>query len=782
MISTIRSSDSEGTTMFRILGTENLFFGRVRMTATCSRRARVRQRPSLETLETRSLMASFQGLGTMALNADAVSADGSTVIGNSSYPVGPFYWTQASGVVRLPIANTNGTDSVSGVSGNGSVIVGTIVGASEKAFSWTSSGGAVTPPALSSGTSSTANAISEDGSTIAGDIQEGNIYGYQLTGTTLDVFPQKPPVTDYGTEVTSMSANGAVIAGWYFGAASGSEYAFQWSNGTFIPIPDTTVSSRAAAVSADGSVVVGQLNYESTDPLAFSWTQGNVPTDLPLPSGFTTSAATGVSNNGSAIVGYMAAGTNFGGLVSQTACIWDQNQVAQSLKQVLTTDYGLGTALAGWTLFDAKAITPDGKTIVGTGIDPRGYGESWIVHLNSPTPTPTPTPDVSVASTPNPSIYGQPVTFTATVSAATSGLPTPTGTVIFMDGATVLNPGGAALDTSGIATFSTSSLAVASHSIMAVYSGDSNYSSSTSAPVTQVVNNSPNVTITSVSKLGPNNLVGPQLEFGYQISGIGILDQFTADLYQSAKNTFDNSATLIATQTITVSSSPTGYFNLANVSPNPSQPYLLVVAIPPFGGPPSIANQQSYNYIAPNLITLSQLELIMPGLAQSQAHAFIYALNEALADYSINTPNIIAAFLSQIAAESGQLTMWDQSATGATGTYRGRGPIQLTGLSAYSAAGVYFGIDLVDNPGLLADSVNNYELGFEVSGWYWTYYKSYANLNAAADAIPPKTAANFVAVATFENLDITLVVTGQISLPLLPNRLLTLLNAINILS
>ena len=292
----------------------------------------------------------------------------------------------------------------------------------------------------------------------------------------------------------------------------------------------------------------------------------------------------------------------------------------------------------------------------------------------------------------------------------------------------------------------------------------------------------PDVTITSVSKLGPNRLVGPQLSFDYQITGNGILDQFTVGLYQSSKNTFDNSATLIATQTITVSSTPTAYFDLANVSPNPLQPYLLVVAVPPFGGQPSSTNQQSYDYVAPNLITVTQLQQIMPGLPQKNAQTFIYAINEALADYSINTPNRIAAFLSQIAAESGQLTMWDQSATGATGTYRGRGPIQLTGSSAYSAADLYFGVDLVDYPGLLADSVNNYELGFEVSGWYWTYYKGYANLNAAADSIPPKTAANFIAVATFENLDITLVVTGQLALPLLPNRLSTLINAINILT
>jgi Bacterial Ig-like domain (group 3)/FG-GAP-like repeat len=83
------------------------------------------------------------------------------------------------------------------------------------------------------------------------------------------------------------------------------------------------------------------------------------------------------------------------------------------------------------------------------------------------------------------------VTFAATVTAAS---PTPTGTVTFLEGTTVL--GTTALNTNGTvvalaksadAAYATSGLTTGSHQIVAVYSGDANFSSSTSAPVTYIV-------------------------------------------------------------------------------------------------------------------------------------------------------------------------------------------------------------------------------------------------------------------------------------------------------
>jgi hypothetical protein len=94
----------------------------------------------------------------------------------------------------------------------------------------------------------------------------------------------------------------------------------------------------------------------------------------------------------------------------------------------------------------------------------------------------------TLTSSADPSPFGQPVTFTATVSSNTSGQPTPTGSVTFMDGTTVLNPGGTTLDGTGTAAYATSSMPIGNNSVTAVYNGDSNFASSTSATLDQQVN------------------------------------------------------------------------------------------------------------------------------------------------------------------------------------------------------------------------------------------------------------------------------------------------------
>jgi hypothetical protein len=88
-------------------------------------------------------------------------------------------------------------------------------------------------------------------------------------------------------------------------------------------------------------------------------------------------------------------------------------------------------------------------------------------------------------SSANPSAFGQSVTFTATVSANASGSGTPTGSVTFKDGTTVLGSGTLS---GGVATFTTKKLAVGSHQITATYNGATNFKSSTSPVLTQAVN------------------------------------------------------------------------------------------------------------------------------------------------------------------------------------------------------------------------------------------------------------------------------------------------------
>src|SRR5207244_658238 len=91
----------------------------------------------------------------------------------------------------------------------------------------------------------------------------------------------------------------------------------------------------------------------------------------------------------------------------------------------------------------------------------------------------------ALASSANPSVSGQSVTFTATVTATAPGTGTPTGTVTFKDGATTL---GTATLSAGSVTYTTSTLSVTSHSITVAYNGDANFNTNTSATLTQILN------------------------------------------------------------------------------------------------------------------------------------------------------------------------------------------------------------------------------------------------------------------------------------------------------
>jgi len=99
---------------------------------------------------------------------------------------------------------------------------------------------------------------------------------------------------------------------------------------------------------------------------------------------------------------------------------------------------------------------------------------------------------------PNPAVFGQVVTFTATVSANLPGAGVPSGAVTFMDGSTSL---GSATLVSGTAVLPTSALAVGSHSITAVYSGDGNFLTSNDS-LSEVVNQ--DATTTAIIADAPN--------------------------------------------------------------------------------------------------------------------------------------------------------------------------------------------------------------------------------------------------------------------------------------
>ena len=222
-----------------------------------------------------------------------------------------------------------------------------------------------------------------------------------------------------------------------------------------IPIPGT-LASGSYTISITYS---GDANYQAAStPTTIQVQIGQItPTISWSPAA--TSITYGASLSGVLNATALKGSTAVPGAFTYTAALAGEGASPVTSASILTV--GSYTLTATFTPTDKTTYSPASKTatlVVGRA-----------------------TPAVSVASTVNPVLATNAVTFTAAVAYADG---TPTGTVSFFDGTTLLS---ASPMSSGVAALATSSLAVGTHSITAVYSGDSNFASVTSSAIAEVV-------------------------------------------------------------------------------------------------------------------------------------------------------------------------------------------------------------------------------------------------------------------------------------------------------
>lgn len=139
------------------------------------------------------------------------------------------------------------------------------------------------------------------------------------------------------------------------------------------------------------------------------------------------------------------------------------------------------------------------------------------------------------------------------------------------------------------------------------------------------------------------------------------------------------------------------------------------------------------------MLSRDQLLTIMP-FARTRIDQFIEPLNAAMVEFMIDTPARQAAFIAQIAHESGELRYTRELASGAAYegradlgnthpgdgiAFKGRGLIQITGRANYRACGAALGMDIESEPQLLEQP----DLACRSAAWWWQAH----GLNALAD-------------------------------------------------
>jgi probable HAF family extracellular repeat protein len=323
---------------------------------------------------------SFQVLGQMpgvwpaaGTYSSAISGDGSTIMGygwvcpnggtncTSSDTVKAYRWTVAG---KYQILGTQGTSDFFGagaVSNDGSVIVGEHPQATGfDAFRWTVTQGMKQLPM------NIASAVTADGAMVAG----GDNW-WKTSGQTgiFGPFPGEPDQTAaFGLSGTVQApvAVGAAIKG--SDAFGPTFHAFRWMpSGGLEDLGLTTgTESIATAISADGTVVVGEARDANRFWRAFRWTASTGMVDLGTLGG-PESAAFAVNKDGTVIVGSSLTNSSSG---SNHIFRWTAKTGMEDVLTVLDAD-GVHKADKWVQLNNLVGVSTDGTVMVGYGLSPR---------------------------------------------------------------------------------------------------------------------------------------------------------------------------------------------------------------------------------------------------------------------------------------------------------------------------------------------------------------------------------------------------------------------------
>ena len=323
--------------------------------------------------------STFTATGVIDMLPTSMSDDASIVVGVGTFGEPNLYYTEADGASVIGDGCPSGRPAISG---DGTVILGCHVDAAGKwnaaqwlgGMSWLDLGseaGAVPCDLFLSGS----YGVDQDGSLGVGLLWRAQVCHANAGTWDLDnggpAIPLPSLIEGPASRANAVNADGSVIVGWQ-DQESGERVAAKWVNGApdYILTPAGGFNGEAEAVSADGNTIVGGGYDFGADAWIWNASQGTRAITLEGNPG--NLIATDVSDDGRTVIGNSTTtGHGF---------VWREGRKVRNLQTSLKRN---GAVIPnGWHIVSASVLSADGNIIYGFGVNPDGLIEMYKAVLN----------------------------------------------------------------------------------------------------------------------------------------------------------------------------------------------------------------------------------------------------------------------------------------------------------------------------------------------------------------------------------------------------------------